>query len=303
MSYVPYVNSPGLRASLPGTKSSTGPGAVPKTNGLTIGDLLGSFANYNALTGPLLPGSEGNMTGGVDVPNPSAPSAPSAPSMDSNYYLNLIQNDPLYKQLGADLSAQGVGDAQQTGAGVLRAMVDRGVVPDLTSAAAQLGLSPAIVNWIRNNVDLGNAAGLAAQANKAGVSQEANLEHTHALNMGSIADQLAARGLLRSGANAFLTGEEERGYTNAQHSADQQLADYISGAYSAFAKNEQARQAQLGQGASDAMQRAMQLFGSVPPPTPSAPPPPAPPGPSSTPTTPTLYPRPSVVRLPGVTAV
>lgn len=189
---------------------------------------------------------------------------------DPGYYMSLIQNDPLYKQTGADLSAAGVADAANTGAQVLRGLVDRGIVPDFGSIAGKLGLSPQIVDWIKNNVDIGQAKGLADQANASGVSQEAQLEHAHQLATGNISAQLAARGLLRSGANAFLNGEEQTKYTNAQHTADQQLADYISGAYQAFANAEQGRQAQLRQAASDAATRQQQIFGSTPAPPPAS---------------------------------
>jgi hypothetical protein len=158
----------------------------------------------------------------------------------------------------------------------MRALANRGMVPDLASSGAKLGLSPQILDFIRKNVDLGQTKGLAEQANKSGVSQEAQLEQAHNLQVGSIRDQLAARGLYNSGALGSLLGQEEQQYTQGRYAADQQLADYIAGVYAAFANAEAQRQAQLRGALESAAERARAQQGSTPPPAGSTPPPQAP---------------------------
>lgn len=210
--------------------------------------------------------------GTVSTPQTIAPSnvQPSSvaqtPSIQGSApnYTAMIQNDPLYKQALSDLSAEGVADASQAGSGIMRALVNRGLVPDLATAAQRLGLSPQVLDFIRQNVDFGKVKTLAEQATKSGVSQEAQLEHQHELEQGKIRNMLAARGLLRSGANAFLSGEEERANTQRRYAADQGLADYIAGVMQAFSQSERSRLAAQRQAAQDAASRQQQLFDATP---------------------------------------
>lgn len=216
-------------------------------------------------------------------------------------YMNLIQSDPIYQKSLEDANAASVADASNLGSGILSALVGRGVVPDLTSVASKLGLSPDVVNWISQHVDLGQATALANEANKSGVSAESQIEQAHKTAMGNIVDALAARGLLRSGATPELTGNEERRDTAARYAADKALADYISGAYSAFTNNERGRQDSLTSALTDAYQRAVTNLGSGMPsgPTGGTPSPDAVPTPSGTPapgvTPPTTAAKTSVV--------
>lgn len=202
----------------------------------------------------------------------SASSSPS--SLTWQDYMRLIESDPVYQQTIANEKAASIADAGQLGSGILSALVNRGVVPDLAGIGSKLGLSPAVLDWIRNNVNLGQASALAASGNKAGTSLQSQLDQEHKTALGNISDTLAARGLLRSGATPELTGNEAQRYKLANYNADKALADYISGAYAAFTNNEHGRQGELTSALTDAYTRALQGLGSAAPPslaTPAAP--------------------------------
>lgn len=219
-------------------------------------------AGSAAGTAPVLPST-------VASPASSSAASPAAPGggVNPNFYLNAINSDPLYAQDKADLSAQGIQDSQGAAAGIVRALVARGIVPDLATAAQTLGLSQNVLDFLKNNVDFGRAATLAKQATESGVSQEAQLQHQHELNVGNIKDRLAARGIASSGASAFDLGEEASQNKVQRFQADQQTADFINGAIAAFAQAQRARQQQLRQSASDAAMRQQQLLGSASPTT------------------------------------
>lgn len=181
-------------------------------------------------------------------------------------YLAIIKNDPIYRQTLANNRATNAANAAQLGSGILQALVSRGEVPDLAAATKELGLSPGVVKWIMNNVDLGQAKSLAAAGNAAGTSTQAQLDLAHQTNLEKISDNLAARGMLHSGATPEMTGAEEQNYKLGTFAADQKLASYINGAYSAFAGAKQKGLLGLNTALEQAYQRALQFYGSTPPP-------------------------------------
>jgi len=185
----------------------------------------------------------------------------------SNFYLDVLRNDPLYRQSQADISAQGIQDAGAAGAAILRGLVQRGLVPDLNAAAQKLGLSPEVLDFISKNVDLGHAMSLAQQLTAAGVSQEGQLQREHAAKRQSILDALGARGMASSGALPFLQGEEEHEYTLGRYNADQALANLISGSYGAYTTAERMRADALRQALEAAYSRSVDAQGSTPPPS------------------------------------
>lgn len=219
----------------------------------------------------------GAGTSAVSVPGVSAtvgardaatpPPATSTPAVDPNFFLNAINSDPLYGQDKTDAAANSVQDSQSAAANIVRSLVQRGIVPDMASAASSLGLSQNVLDFLKNNVDLGHASALAKQATDSGVSQEARLALTHNQNVQGVKNSLAARGLAASGASASDLGREANQYKVQKFDADQQTADYINGAIAAFAQSERQRQDSLRQSAAAAAARQQQLFAGASPPT------------------------------------
>lgn len=226
----------------------------------------GLFAAPKVSKYAVAPGTD-TPTIAAPTPPSSAPPATSPGASDPSFFLNAINSDPLYAQDKADFSAQGVQDAQSAASNIVRTLVQRGLVPDLSSAASKLGLSSNVLNFLKNNVDFGRASALAKEATDSGVSDEARLARQHNDNVQAAKDRLAARGLAASGASPFLLGREADNYKIQRYDADRQTADYINGAIAAFSQAERERQNQLRQSASSAADRQRQLLGSATPTT------------------------------------
>lgn len=182
-------------------------------------------------------------------------------------YLAALKNDPFYRQSRQDVNASNSAYGAQLGAGIMQALATRGIVPNLANVSTELGLPPNVVKWIMQNVDLGTASSLATAGNAAGTSQQAQLDLSHQTNMQHITDSLAARGMLQSGATPEETGAEAQNYKLGNFNADSALASYINGAYSSFAQAKKQNALGLNGVLQQAYQRALQMYGSTPPPS------------------------------------
>jgi hypothetical protein len=181
-------------------------------------------------------------------------------------YLAVLKNDPFYRQSVADVHAANAADSAQLGSGIMSALAARGSVPDLQAVAGQLGLSPQVIKWIMSNVDLGHASALASEGNAAGTTTQAQLDLAHNTNLENIGDSLAARGMLQSGATPQEEGAEAQNYKLGNFNADQALASYLNGAFSSFAAAKQKNALGLNTALQQAYQRALQFYGTNPPP-------------------------------------
>lgn len=154
----------------------------------------------------------------------------------------MIQNDPVFAQLRADLSAQGYGDLASRNAALNRLFVGFGQVPDINAASHQLGIS-----------DLGQAidptTGQLAAENQFSTTAHLGQAHTDALRQ--IRQGLAARHALQSGELGYQLNKENSAYGQAQSDSTQQLLDAIAqlqGGYTAAQRgNSQQLNAGLGQ--------------------------------------------------------
>lgn len=163
-------------------------------------------------------------------------------------YQDLIQNDPLFRQMRADLGAQGVQDAASRAAQTQRALVLFGQVPSFDALA---GLNP---EWLNQDVTA-QTRQLAQQNTDAGLSLAARQQEQFKNQVREIRNALAARGALRSGESAHQLQQAQTGYDRAKFDATQELMDFISGLQAGFAQAERGRQSQLGQGAAEAAGR------------------------------------------------
>lgn len=171
-------------------------------------------------------------------------------------YGALIQGDPIYRQQQGDLSAQGIASAQDLKGGTARALINFGEVPDLMASIKGLGLDPnsPMFKMLFANVDEATRQG-ARDMTSAGLSTTARLDREHQTSLGTLMDQLAARGVVRSGATTSGSNLEGQRYGAAQFDARKNLLDYLSGLQTAYTQSENARQASLTQGLTDATGR------------------------------------------------
>jgi hypothetical protein len=181
-------------------------------------------------------------------------------------YQDVLQSDPFFKQLLADLAAQGVSDEASARAGAQRGLIHFGEVPE--------GLDPAYGQWADPQT-----RELAAKNTAAGFSTVARLQKANKDAVRGIKNYLASRGALRSGELGYQLGEENQRYAVGQYDARSQLVDYLSGISSALANAQRQRSMQQAQGAADAYGRNQ---GNAPPPAAPAPAPAAPATPETT---------------------
>lgn len=194
-----------------------------------------------------------------------SPGTPGDPGYTPDYG-NLIATDPLYLQNQANLKSQSVNDAASRKASTDQALINFGEIPDFNNAITGLGLDPNSPMYKMLFGDVDPATQTSAQGlTNAGLSTVAQLAQGHKKNLNDLMDNLAARGIVRSGATGAGTGLENQSYLGNQFNARNTLLQYLAGVQSAFTQSENARQSQLAQSATDAMTRQMQLHPYVAP--------------------------------------
>ena len=211
---------------------------APKVpSSLSITDILGPMAGYNAVTGTPLPGS-------AATPAPfTTPAAPAGSGGTFNY-TDLLKNDTLLNNTLSGLSAQGVADQAALRAGQQKAVIGFGQVP--SAILADPTVASAIDQTTRD---------LAQQNTQAGLSTAAKLKQAYdQATQAHVADE-AARGMLRSGAYGQHSAEDLLGYNQAQDTATSQLLDYLNGLYTGYLQQQQALQGQATAASGDALNR------------------------------------------------
>jgi hypothetical protein len=174
-------------------------------------------------------------------------------------YQALIQQDPAYMALQQQLSAQGIQDASQRQSATQQALIQFGMVPDFSTLAQSLGLSPEAIQMLQQDIDPNTGA--LAQANTgAGLSTEAQLQQGQSHAITALRNALAARGALGSGDNAYRTNLQDQSYAQAQQSALNSLLSSVNGYQGQYLNAQQAGQQQLQQG----LQSALAFESSLP---------------------------------------
>ena len=159
-------------------------------------------------------------------------------------YQSIINQDPAFQALKQSISAQGVSDAASRGAATNQALVQFGNVPDFASQASQLGLSPQALQMLQGDIDPATA-GLASNNQ---FSTEAQLKNQEDQAMLGLRNNLAARGALSSGDDAYRTNLQNQSYEQAQQNALTSLLSAISGYQQSYTTSQQTEQQQLAQG-------------------------------------------------------
>jgi hypothetical protein len=127
-------------------------------------------------------------------------------------YQSIINQDPGFMALKQSLSAQGIQSAAQRAQGENQALEQYGAVPDFAHVAAQLGLSPEALKMLQQDIDPHTAA--LAAGNQ--FSTLARMKHDEDKAMLALRNNLAARGGLSSGEDAYQTGEQNRATTRGR---------------------------------------------------------------------------------------
>ena len=184
-------------------------------------------------------------------------------------YMGNILNDPIYKQEMAAIAAQGIASAAQRKGSIDRALISFGEVPNLSNAITGLGLSPSsgLFSSINSDVDQMTRQA-AAGLTQSGLSTVAKLATGHTTALDTLMSQLAARGIVRSGATGVGVGLENTNYAQGQYDARSNLLSYLSGVQQAWEQAKAQQDAAAALALENAANRQMTLN---PPPAQSSP--------------------------------
>jgi len=168
-------------------------------------------------------------------------------------YQALIQQDPGFAALSQQLQAQDTTNAAQRQAATEQALIQFGMIPDFQAVAAQLGLSPQALQMLQSDIDP-NAAALARANTSAGLSTEAGLQQNQDQAVRALRNNLAARGGLSSGEDAYRTNLQDQAYAKAQSDALSQLLAAVNGYQQQYLTSQQQADAQRQAGLQSALQ-------------------------------------------------
>ena len=143
-------------------------------------------------------------------------------------YQALIQNDPGFAAVQQTYDKQGVSEAAQRGADTAKALIQFGIVPNFDSLGASLGLSPAEIAMLKEDVDP-HTGELAQKNTSAGLSTTARLAEGNRQAILSLRNSLAAHGALGSGDNAYRTNLQDKAYASQSNDALNSLLGSIGG--------------------------------------------------------------------------
>jgi hypothetical protein len=214
------------------------------------------------------------LSGGSSAPSntapfasPAAAAAPPAPAPAAPDYASIFANDPILKQLQANLAAQGISDAASRASARQQALIQFGEVPNFAQSATDLGLGDSFNTDINPSI-----AALANQNTAAGTSTYANLNHAYQTQVRQIKQALAAKGLLSSGETGYELGNAQHTYNQGLYDDTNKLLSYLTGVQQSYNTAQQNAQSQLYQGSNDAYNRAVAeaQAGTLPTPPPAA---------------------------------
>lgn len=158
------------------------------------------------------------------------------PGVNPNYK-RLILTDPAYHQTAQNVAAQNdAADATLTGA-LQSGAVNQGSIPDLQTAATQLGLSPDSALY-KALAGVYNDPNIQSAATNNPFSTQANADYAHKQNLGGILDNLGSRGGYQQGAYGSAATSENRRYGESNQA---NVLSYLTGIQHAFDTHTQAQ--------------------------------------------------------------
>ena len=132
------------------------------------------------------------------------------------------------------------------------------MIPDFSSLGSSLGLTQQQIQMLQQDVSP-QVQALAQQNTAGGLSTQAQLQHQQQIAMRGLRNNLAARGGLSSGEDAYQTNEQNHNYALAQNKALQSLLSALGGYQQSYLNAQQGEQNQLTQGIQTAEQNEMNL--------------------------------------------
>lgn len=221
-----------------------------------------TFPDQGGALAPARPDDRAGLRGA----NPYVPpSGVTGGGFTPNFATNIL-NDPLYKQLQAQIAAQNQTAQGTATTGFGQALAQFGSIPDLTQAAGQLGLDAnnplyKILTGITSNPNVQQSA---QSLTNAGLSTEAQLAQQHQTAVQNLLNSLAARGAVQSGDTGTGLRLADQANSQAEYGAHQQLLDTLGKLVNAYNTSQQQGIGQLQQGASQAAARQIALNPAVP---------------------------------------
>ena len=152
---------------------------------------------------------------------------------------DILANDPIYQAAMGNLTAYGISDKASRDAAAKRAFVDFGDPHGSTDAM----FDPTTRALARKNTE-------------AGLSVLARLKQAADDARRGLVNNLAARGMTRSGETGWGLGRQQLASDQNQYDARSRLLDYFSGLQAAFLQTERERQAAKDKAAADAVANA-----------------------------------------------
>jgi len=200
---------------------------------------------------PYAAGNPGTLFtyGGNNAPNtPSAPAMPSTPGAtmtadeQAAWYQQMLGNDPQLAAALAAIDAQQQAYQGQMTAAEQQALEQYGAIP--------AGLADQYASLVTPTVQ-----GIADQATQGGVSTVAQLAKAYAQNQTSTLDNLAGRGMLRSGATGVRENNDLQNYNVAGYNALNSLLGNLGQNYSTYLGQQDQLHQQSTTASSDALTR------------------------------------------------
>ena len=209
--------------------------------GGSIQSALGGGRRRRRFTGggSMPPAPGGTLTPSAPPPATPPPGSIQIPGITQGFYHNLLQNNPIYQQMGANFDAAGTAADAQRRSYIQRLLADFGRVP--TGFQDSYG-----------DVD-DLTRGLAQKATDAGVSTYSQLERARADNQKRINNDLAARGILSSGETGYQQGRNQQDFQTSLSEAERALLDSLTGATTGYGQTVSDLAMQRAQGAQDTM--------------------------------------------------
>lgn len=163
---------------------------------------------------------------------------------------DLINSDPTLAALRAQLGAEGVQDAATRKAGIQRALIALGFVPDFSKfgGGADLGYLGTDIDDVTRS--------LAEENTRQGLSLKAKLDKALKQNNIDLTNQLANQGILESGSTGYGLNENAQDYKVALSDTEGDVINTILGLISAFTEGERARKQRELDELEDAADRA-----------------------------------------------
>jgi hypothetical protein len=216
------VMGPRSQPQIPYTEFGGGPGGTDYGWPNTSAPLFVGFPN-NYRPGTFAPGGGSTTT--------TTRTGGGGGGFNIGDYRSMIENDPGYQALRAQLAAGNISAAQFRKSAIQRALIAFGRTPE----AGSLGLGAEAQGYYSEDVDA-LTRDLAAKNTAEGLSTTAQLDRAHQMALSGLQSTLASRGMLESGSLGVGLGLEEQRNKGEVTGKTRELIDYLGGQAAAYSE-------------------------------------------------------------------